>query len=158
MNTICENSDLFCVVVFHSVVSLYCSAIREDGMPGGRNKSIGPVQVNHILDKQLYLSDIASHSQSPAASMCIFSWLCSSIQAILAGTDLFVGALSSTRPNPDLAELSVYSHGRLVPIQPGASLWTPGREQMVRQCDMRLSTTFIYKRNVVNSSRLNSVS
>lgn len=78
-------------------------------MPGGRNKSIGPVQVNLILDNQLYLSDIALHSQSPAASMRIFSWLCSSIEVILAGNDLFVGALSSMRPNPDLAELSVYS-------------------------------------------------
>ena len=25
------------------------SAIREDGMPGGRNKSIGPVQVGNIF-------------------------------------------------------------------------------------------------------------
>lgn len=29
--------------------SFCCVAIREDGMPGGRNKSIGPVQVNHVL-------------------------------------------------------------------------------------------------------------
>lgn len=33
-------------VVFLTKVWLYLSAIREDGMPGGRNKSIGPVQVS----------------------------------------------------------------------------------------------------------------
>jgi hypothetical protein len=26
-------------------MTFYLKAIREDGMPGGRNKSIGPVQV-----------------------------------------------------------------------------------------------------------------
>lgn len=34
---------------YFSVVSFCHVAIREDGMPGGRNKSIGPVQVNHRL-------------------------------------------------------------------------------------------------------------
>lgn len=71
---------------------------------------------------------------------------------------LFVAAPKQlvTRLSRDLAELSVYSRGRLVPIQLGLLSERRAENKWLGKCDMRLSTTFIYKGNVVNSSRLNS--
>lgn len=83
------------------IVSLCVSAIREDGMPGGRNKSIGPVQVNASITvccsvpplRCLFSSSCERRSRTHAAASVPFSD--SDVDLELCRRELGRGALAA---------------------------------------------------------------
>lgn len=161
INTFCKNVNVFlCVLFCGSIVLLSHQGGRNAGWEEQKHRTGAGKSYSRffsLMTGNIYLTRLRPLPPPTSPPPLTFFW--PTIQPLLAPSHFcFAGAperlanKTESWPRRIIGVLArqISSHSA------GASF--RAENKWLGKCDMRLSTTFLYKGNVVNSSRLNSAS